>query len=186
MKAIHNGKWICTDTGCTVLNTSKIQKWKQFTTFALAGLSSFILSSIRQRYKNESNSQLCQLTVVTITNCPQYVKDTKMKAIHNTPTLTNFLGCTVLNTSKIQKWKQFTTIGITFRHFDLLSSIRQRYKNESNSQPIASLIVWDSNCPQYVKDTKMKAIHNYINQSLLVFLTVIVTVWLANKRKCIC
>ncbi len=74
-------------------------------------------------------------------NCVQYVKDTKMQAIHNKPCVTISSKETVFNTSKIQKCKQFTTI-----------SVIPFVKND---------------CVQYVKDTKMQAIHNV--KTIIVF-----------------
>ena len=65
---------------------------------------------IVQRYKNESNSQL-----------PEYDK----------------LGYEdAFDSSKIQKWKQFTTYFDLSKKVSLMLLIVQRYKNESNSQPL--------------------------------------------------
>ena len=160
MKAIHNLEKAAESQRGTVLNTSKIQKWKQFTTQTSITLNFRKLSSIRQRYKNESNSQHLQVHQIFKSHCPQYVKDTKMKAIHNVPARMCRHFLTVLNTSKIQKWKQFTTGQMKSKVHLRLSSIRQRYKNESNSQRFRRVGFIPGNCPQYVKDTKMKAIHN--------------------------
>ena len=64
---------------------------------------------IVQRYKNESNSQQEDVRTISTTDA--------------------------FDSSKIQKWKQFTTntgINVTA---DPMLLIVQRYKNESNSQP---------------------------------------------------
>ena len=46
---------------------------------------SFIkLFPLCQRYSFESNSQLCPLLTKPLKNCSHYVKDTLLKAIHNT------------------------------------------------------------------------------------------------------
>ncbi len=117
-----------------MFNTSKIQKCKQFTTFRGFKYTITILCSIRQRYKNASNSQQGGGFSEEAGNCVQYVKDTKMQAIHN--------------------YKNLKPSGVE------LCSIRQRYKNASNSQPGLWQDFLNVNCVQYVKDTKMQAIHN--------------------------
>ena len=58
---------------------------------------------MRQRYENESHSQLCDLTSLRGDGCFLCVKDTKMKAIHNhMPPLTQLYDV-VFYASKIRK-----------------------------------------------------------------------------------
>ena len=92
------------------------------------------LLPVRQRYKNESKSQLVGIDTHRGRSCCQYDKDTKMKANHNDADVDQRERDVVASTTKIQKWKQITTG--------------------------ASLFVSIFCCCQYDKDTKMKANHN--------------------------
>ena len=89
---------------------SKIQNWKQFTTARCGQL--YLLSSVLpcQRYKIESNSQPILLITLSITCRFYHVKDTKLKAIHNIYLWWISFWWVGFTMSKIQNWKQFTTI----------------------------------------------------------------------------
>ena len=91
-----------------VLSDTKIQIWKQFTT--CLPISSIVLTLYYpiQRYKFESNSQLWRR------NCKTYF--------------------VVLSDTKIQIWKQFTTVIDLCILDGVLYYPIQRYKFESNSQ----------------------------------------------------
>ena len=108
MKAIHNSPLKTNLSHGNAFDSSKIQKWKQFTTSYCVAYKSKWMLLIVQRYKNESNSQRCLVATMIFTNA--------------------------FDSSKIQKWKQFTT----HIHGDIVPDgmllIVQRYKNESNSQ----------------------------------------------------
>ena len=104
----------------TVFDMSKIQFWKQFTTLITIKHSFRVLYSICQRYNFESNLQ--QQSII------------------------NNVKRTVFDMSKIQFWKQFTTIVIV---------IHRR-----------------SNCIRYVKDTILKAIYNSYPKHMERLLTV--------------
>ena len=134
MKANHNKKWWVWYCPYVVASTTKIQKWKQITTTADGYYSYF--------------------------GCCQYDKDTKMKANHNRELLVGIFFLVVASTTKIQKWKQITTIRDESIHPVLLLPVRQRYKNESKSQPRRGRTRACACCCQYDKDTKMKANHN--------------------------
>ena len=98
--------------------------------------ANIVLFSMRQRYENESHSQLYLRSLQLRWSCFLCVKDTKMKAIHN---------------------KELPPV---FRY--LLFSMRQRYENESHSQRLVNLLSVSECCFLCVKDTKMKAIHNKV------------------------
>ena len=134
MKANHNARWHSGSTAAVVASTTKIQKWKQITTKSDEFGTVRMLLPVRQRYKNESKSQprLTDTTVISV----------------------------VASTTKIQKWKQITTIRDESIHPVLLLPVRQRYKNESKSQPRRGRTRACACCCQYDKDTKMKANHN--------------------------
>ena len=92
-----------------------------------------LLQSV-QRYKFESNSQLCaSATIVTSSCCNQY-KDTNLKAIHNGDATTERSEGVVAISTKIQIWKQFTTPKSNLKNDVVLLQSVQRYKFESNSQ----------------------------------------------------
>ena len=117
-----------------VLSNTKIQIWKQFTTGLSADLQWLVLYYQIQRYKFESNSQLASL------------------AAH--------LDMVVLSNTKIQIWKQFTTVGLSLLWCAPLYYQIQRYKFESNSQQDFLVRLQHNRCIIKYKDTNLKAIHN--------------------------
>ena len=66
----------------------------------------------------------------------------------------------VFDMSKIQFWKQFTTIFGMIIFAPMLYSICQRYNFESNLQQGRHRIKNTTSCIRYVKDTILKAIYN--------------------------
>ena len=140
---------------------SKIQIWKQFTTRSASVRTAAALFLICQRYKFESNSQPKACDHAVTVRCFWYVKDTNLKAIHNHRLSMMPSGRVVSDMSKIQIWKQFTTGGAWECGRAGLFLICQRYKFESNSQLVTSNRNEAVCCFWYVKDTNLKAIHNY-------------------------
>ena len=159
LKAIHNLPKLQVRKTLVVTDMSKIQFWKQFTTRAqtiydiiscywyvkdtiLKAIHNLViwqskkqlLLLICQRYNFESNSQQERTNTDKSYCCYWYVKDTILKAIHNSVRACLITLLVVTDMSKIQFWKQFTTIYLT------------------NSRHIS--------CYWYVKDTILKAIHN--------------------------
>ena len=65
--------------------------------------------------------------------------------------------------SKIQIWKRITTISYHAICNSMLYLICQRYKFESESQPPTKLNPPSSSCIYYVKDTNLKANHNFFS-----------------------
>ena len=139
---------------------SKIQTWKQITTNSAVIAGIVVLYSICQRYKLESKLQLLIIHLSNHINCIQYVKDTNLKANYNLgcksisisllysicqryklesklQPIRKYAGAvtTVFNMSKIQTWKQITTLV---------------------DSPLST-----EHCIQYVKDTNLKANYNY-------------------------
>ena len=91
---------------------------------------------ICQRYNFESNSQRNKREVSLDRSCYWYVKDTILKAIHNSSSVSIGKLLVVTDMSKIQFWKQFTTTRTIENRSELLLLICQRYNFESNSQLI--------------------------------------------------
>ena len=99
------------------------------------------LYSICQRYNFESNLQLDNESYIVDMSCIRYVKDTILKAIYNYRRNHHKTTFAVFDMSKIQFWKQFTTIFRVYNIITLLYSICQRYNFESNLQlAIVSLL----------------------------------------------
>ena len=63
--------------------------------------------------------------------------------------------------SKILIWKQFTTGDGKAHNAIELFPLCQRYSFESNSQQKSVTMYFDKDCSHYVKDTHLKAIHNF-------------------------
>ena len=143
-----------------VFAASKIQFWKQFTTHVYGSLKNISLYLPRQRYNFESNSQQWRNRLILIWCCICRVKDTILKAIHNNPVLFDDKEHAVFAASKIQFWKQFTTVQLWGRPIWELYLPRQRYNFESNSQHFMSEDEACLCCICRVKDTILKAIHN--------------------------
>ena len=110
LKAIHNHTNVRVERKPVVLSDTKIQIWKQFTTSWLAALSLNSLYYLIQRYKFESNSQPSQSYMYSWLCCIIWYKDTNLKAIHNTSVDLQKVSLVVLSDTKIQIWKQFTTV----------------------------------------------------------------------------
>ena len=160
LKAIHNYTKIHTKITIVVFYTAKIQNWKQFTTEGVFYRGFCELCFTLQRYKIESNSQLCTSFSDKALCCVLHCKDTKLKAIHNTSELCQRKDGVVFYTAKIQNWKQFTTISAEDVAAAGLCFTLQRYKIESNSQQVSQKTFLLVCCVLHCKDTKLKAIHN--------------------------
>ena len=197
LKAIYNLLRLLPLCLSTVFDMSKIQFWKQFTTYSFCALSLAILYSICQRYNFESNLQRDNELGKSTVYCIRYVKDTILKAIYNYPLIyrlllplysicqrynfesnlqhsPGFFGIqnTVFDMSKIQFWKQFTTQIMRDIFYKILYSICQRYNFESNLQRVPWLSTYFFNCIRYVKDTILKAIYNKIYRLICAYNTV--------------
>ena len=165
---------------------TKIQFWKQFTTFLHLAFHIFRLYSVWQRYNFESNLQQMKMCEINGFCCIQYDKDTILKAIYNLlglmvsvwtlysvwqrynfesnlqlPVYWHFATPAVFSMTKIQFWKQFTTFLSILLFTFALYSVWQRYNFESNLQLARTNGVRMNSCIQYDKDTILKAIYNY-------------------------
>ena len=118
---------------------SKIQIWKQSTTPCGVINCGFQMSLICQRYKFESNPQHLNEFYKICSECRLYVKDTNLKAIHNLIRTIELNQDNVAYMSKIQIWKQSTTHWWAALRFEWMSLICQRYKFESNPQPLETV-----------------------------------------------
>ena len=143
-----------------VLLDTKIQIWKQFTTWRWIHQSRHRLYYSIQRYKFESNSQQLSTWWLSQLGCITRYKDTNLKAIHNSISeIASARGVVLLDT-KIQIWKQFTTVAWCAASMQWLYYSIQRYKFESNSQLVSRTVQALRGCITRYKDTNLKAIHN--------------------------
>ena len=83
LKAIYNRFLRAQNVPYAVFSMTKIQFWKQFTTFKTHVWSKVKLYSVWQRYNFESNLQPFRNKLYICVCCIQYDKDTILKAIYN-------------------------------------------------------------------------------------------------------
>ena len=109
LKAIYNAERFKSKLSIDVVDTSKLQIWKLFTTNRPPRQGSSLMLLIRQNYKFESYLQLLAARHKIRKWCCWYVKITNLKAIYNlTPSYRGTMP-DVVDTSKLQIWKLFTT-----------------------------------------------------------------------------
>ena len=119
-----------------VLDTTKVQIFKQITTTQSVQGFSLTLFQIPQRYRFSSKSQLLIDSLLRSHRCFRYHKGTDFQANHNRHLCTHTSLRVVLDTTKVQIFKQITTI--------------------------CYLFYFDSSCFRYHKGTDFQANHNTI------------------------
>ena len=133
-QANHNGAFDNIYKGRVVLDTTKVQIFKQITTSSGRGTTLHQLFQIPQRYRFSSKSQLCSpLTAINI-SCFRYHKGTDFQANHNANLQKETSGLVVLDTTKVQIFKQITTTLLLGSPGIQLFQIPQRYRFSSKSQ----------------------------------------------------
>ena len=157
MKANHNHPGWKHPPRSVVASTTKIQKWKQITTKEGKNPGVRLLLPVRQRYKNESKSQ----QVIAL----------------------NLQQAVVASTTKIQKWKQITTPLFGDNSSLQLLPVRQRYKNESKSQPAGSCTFSGSVVASTTKIQKWKQITTNAVQIVLIHMLLPVRQRYKNESK---
>ena len=151
-----------------VLYPKDTEKWKQFTTSADGKHVKELLFCIPKILKNESNSQPSLSSKLNFIRCFVSQRYWKMKAIHNCK-LSRWRICNVVLYPKdTEKWKQFTTSYYFILFFFWLFCIPKILKNESNSQPNSGIECFIISCFVSQRYWKMKAIHNWLWQSLFI------------------
>ena len=145
-----------------VLDTTKVQIFKQITTVVVSRSVLPVLFQIPQRYRFSSKSQPKSANSVIHLCCFRYHKGTDFQANHNACWLKVFLPIVVLDTTKVQIFKQITT-SVTFqRTLNWLFQIPQRYRFSSKSQHVSSSSFRVVGCFRYHKGTDFQANHNHI------------------------
>ena len=111
-----------------VLDTTKVQIFKQITTRKLCLNGFFLLFQIPQRYRFSSKSQHLRMHAFFCLRCFRYHKGTDFQANHNTWQLWKERKPVVLDTTKVQIFKQITTGLYRYKEGRKLFQIPQRYR----------------------------------------------------------
>ena len=117
-----------------VLDTTKVQIFKQITTKKEQADIDGVLFQIPQRYRFSSKSQPERNTDTTLYRCFRYHKGTDFQANHNTQKQQKRCQDVVLDTTKVQIFKQITTVARYHNLVEALFQIPQRYRFSSKSQ----------------------------------------------------
>ena len=143
-----------------VLDTTKVQIFKQITTANDLAFKLDKLFQIPQRYRFSSKSQLVSIEKSTQMSCFRYHKGTDFQANHNMMLLNVNSTMVVLDTTKVQIFKQITTADCYKPTVSLLFQIPQRYRFSSKSQHALDFSCPECSCFRYHKGTDFQANHN--------------------------
>ena len=119
-----------------------------------------MLFQIPQRYRFSSKSQRSLLCSSWLLRCFRYHKGTDFQANHNTYRRLHLTTSVVLDTTKVQIFKQITTYSVTAACDITLFQIPQRYRFSSKSQHCSYRSSSLSCCFRYHKGTDFQANHN--------------------------
>ena len=139
-----------------VLDTTKVQIFKQITTTYRMAVRTRGLFQIPQRYRFSSKSQPILMVVAPVVGCFRYHKGTDFQANHNEKLTQKILKMVVLDTTKVQIFKQITTRQSEDWYRHRLFQIPQRYRFSSKSQlmltlSLLTLVVLDTTKVQIFK-----------------------------------
>ena len=133
-QANHNKDTLWTIVMQVVLDTTKVQIFKQITTQYNVTYKVSTLFQIPQRYRFSSKSQLSGASSLLGGSCFRYHKGTDFQANHNSYHILYKPKLVVLDTTKVQIFKQITTLRSWYNPALLLFQIPQRYRFSSKSQ----------------------------------------------------
>ena len=145
-----------------VVDTTKVQFFKQITTHKAQFYHITLLLLIPQRYNFSSKSQLQMWSNLIMLSCCWYHKGTIFQANHNKVLEVFVIGVVVVDTTKVQFFKQITTIIVFVINSYLLLLIPQRYNFSSKSQLTHTHISTCCSCCWYHKGTIFQANHNVL------------------------
>ena len=163
-QANHNDSLKGSVDPLVVLDTTKVQIFKQITTKCTEDGMPMQLFQIPQRYRFSSKSQPLALSYTIGTSCFRYHKGTDFQANHNRMVLISFYHDVVLDTTKVQIFKQITTDWRIYFCPCWLFQIPQRYRFSSKSQRNDYSMFTTSRCFRYHKGTDFQANHNSLNK----------------------
>ena len=174
-QANHN--WSLSDVtdSLVVLDTTKVQIFKQITTSVTKYPGAYELFQIPQRYRFSSKSQHILVKLLQNLSCFRYHKGTDFQANHNLSIRCSRLLVVVLDTTKVQIFKQITTQFNQVKQAAQLFQIPQRYRFSSKSQQTFSLPLKLCCCFRYHKGTDFQANHNKISLMSCAMLVVLDT-----------
>ena len=141
---------------------TKIQIWKQITTQAIRGDVPVAVYHPIQKYKFESKSQRIGVLIALDDRCITQYKNTNLKANHNAYELREAYKAGVSPNTKIQIWKQITTIRVWPSQGRQVYHPIQKYKFESKSQRLEQGRLLNFWCITQYKNTNLKANHNAV------------------------
>ena len=118
------------------------------------------LFQIPQRYRFSSKSQPTHSVSRELPRCFRYHKGTDFQANHNYYQYQKHNDWVVLDTTKVQIFKQITTDGVVSDSQKMLFQIPQRYRFSSKSQLLLPMIYRLVRCFRYHKGTDFQANHN--------------------------
>ena len=127
----------------------------------------FTLFQIPQRYRFSSKSQQFDAPSHGFLSCFRYHKGTDFQANHNTYCSNCIWNSVVLDTTKVQIFKQITTLINTCSVLIKLFQIPQRYRFSSKSQPLIQLPISVVCCFRYHKGTDFQANHNHCHRQYI-------------------
>ena len=159
-QANHNVSQFIGVNVIVVLDTTKVQIFKQITTVKGVWVHNASLFQIPQRYRFSSKSQHARVCSRSYCRCFRYHKGTDFQANHNISSNSRQSDFVVLDTTKVQIFKQITTVGDTAAMRSLLFQIPQRYRFSSKSQQIPTAELDALGCFRYHKGTDFQANHN--------------------------
>ena len=159
-QANHNSvvKWSVKSR--VVLDTTKVQIFKQITTDGTSKSLWHLLFQIPQRYRFSSKSQPSANSAPMQGGCFRYHKGTDFQANHNPLMILFNLMLVVLDTTKVQIFKQITTVKAVRPMSVTLFQIPQRYRFSSKSQQLLPGVTVEESCFRYHKGTDFQANHN--------------------------
>ena len=159
-QANHNRLQCLTVRFSVVLDTTKVQIFKQITTLSCLLSNSIKLFQIPQRYRFSSKSQPIAIRLHPISSCFRYHKGTDFQANHNIYGVYLYSCIVVLDTTKVQIFKQITTMVVYIALLVTLFQIPQRYRFSSKSQRLTPTLIHNVSCFRYHKGTDFQANHN--------------------------
>ena len=133
-QANHNCRFCTLFQPLVVLDTTKVQIFKQITTTHPRTCRHVLLFQIPQRYRFSSKSQQAEVSETHRIGCFRYHKGTDFQANHNLLGEAKKFLRVVLDTTKVQIFKQITTTLQQLGNFNALFQIPQRYRFSSKSQ----------------------------------------------------
>ena len=159
-QANHNREVSYIQKRTVVIDTTKVQIFKQITTHLHALLQAFQLLQIPQRYRFSSKSQRDIKCVNDFSCCYRYHKGTDFQANHNYVCYLCKFFIVVIDTTKVQIFKQITTSELPMMLHNVLLQIPQRYRFSSKSQQYLGRYESGRGCYRYHKGTDFQANHN--------------------------